>query len=336
MGSAAEKLRKEGRDRSSKAQSVANNAKKLAKAKEKLLAAQAALRKQQEDLEEERKNMKATPVGNLPQQITKKAATDQLKSNIKRVIRARLWGGVKFLSEENAQEQMLAGNIVFKGWRDMMDPSLSSYTDEEREAWIYVHWKVICSQLNDLRSNVVSTMRKAMLEWFQMVSMEIPTVEEMEMVAKRTIDTSVERNMEIMCWYWDKMLPAVVVNKGGWKEAERYFKCISESTYVTASTEAFLITTKINYRQAWFEQFALAKLQNSVHGKALKMQHRKKRPAGVTEDFEVNVQEKKIWLYGDQFRPLWVQNDAGNNSSGGWTKEGREKFKEYYQHLKKN
>ena len=175
------------------------------------------------------------------------------------------------------------------------------------------HQKLVRITMNNQRNYHQTQLVKLFKATIDNPDFELPTPEEIEMVAKRQgltdRDPNHQRMRAVFLWYWDKMMPIISSNKR-WGTGKRNFNLMSfarpegdmsKPTYVTVSDEAYAVVMWKNYHDFWVFK---KKLQD--------------------EDREPTEEEKKK----PEAKPVWTQQKAGVCPWGGWDKEGRRRHRE--------
>ena len=185
--------------------------------------------------------------------------------------------------------------------------------DAAQQEWIDIYQDTVRIAYNDYRNyhqgqvkNLWSSTNK------ESATFDVPTPEEVEMVAKRQgmaeKDPNKERMRAVFQWYWDRYLPIISSHKR-WSPAKRRYNCISfarpnndpeEMLYVTYSDEAYAVLVWENYVPFW------------TWKEEVRLQNR--------DPTDKDKQDPRS-------KPAFTQPDGGVAEYGGWSKAGRKRYR---------
>ena len=235
------------------------------------------------------------------------------------------WRRTKFLATENKLYGVCAQIM-----REMEEfQHLLEETDDEDtviKAFASVYGKDITKVLNERRTNTASSLKKA-FDKRAAKKQTMPTPKQLSCVISRSRDllylevpedASEAEEAKIMAkcakndelrdffdWYWDSLLPCVQ-GKFSWGHGMRYYHTISgghfpedkTKKYVTSSDEALVLLMYENYYKRW------------------------------PYTFECSEKKEKIDQESPRYQVKWSDSTTGNSQWGGWSSEGRLRFRE--------
>jgi hypothetical protein len=148
---------------------------------------------------------------------------------------------------------------------------------------------------------------------------------------ERKIDLEKAADAQFFEVYWDGLLPKTTGNKHDWSPAHSHYVKITDgappnspnSLYITPSTEAFVVAVIESNEERWVETY---RQKQANPGKTIAFfptwQDETQEPPTQSDD------GKTIYVYGDQFLGKYTDQNKGQTKNPGWTKKGRDRFKE--------
>ncbi len=248
---------------------------------------------------------------------------------IKAFVQTEIWRETKFLGNEDELERVCKEIIVSMPEFAKMVSEDEAVMDENVEIFYDVYGNEICKALNGKRSTVCGQLGKAYTKRFlegktmptpgqlktvilrrDLVPREIPEGTEGEELAEiQAYNKEVELNLDFFEWYWECCLPTIV-GKHCWGHSIRNYTTISNGTfpddahkkYITSSDEALV---QILYENCG-QRFPFSAKLKAEGVKELEPKHRK----------------------DPKYQSKYSQDHLGNVQWGGWTVEGRNRYRE--------
>ncbi len=249
-----------------------------------------------------------------------------LKKHIKEIVKLDIWRTRKFVNNQDQVEEICAELLEIS---DQLKPLWED--TKNRKAYIKSlaqnYGGVICSTINEKRTNIQSALQKAYTKRFSKGE-AMPTYKELRAVVLRkgleyintdrkegeteeaynkklALAQENERNRDFFIWYWLELLPAGAA-KGKWTKKIRFFGTITdhapldnpEDKYITTSDETLIV---------------------------LMFENCSKRFPYVAECKRKNVVPDKNHA---DYQARWSVSAAGQNKFGGWEDDGRARFVE--------
>ena len=185
--------------------------------------------------------------------------------------------------------------------------------------WVAAHQKTIRLAFNEYRNYHQSQAKKLWEYTNNIADFDVPNEQEVEAVAKRQgltdKDPNPERMRQVFVWYWDSFLPIIASNKR-WGKGKRHYNCLStarpnndpaETLYVTPSDEAYAVVVWENYAPFWTWK--------------AEIKAAKREP--TQED-----------LKDPRSEPAYTKPKGGVAEWGGWSKEGRKRYRTLLEEIK--
>ena len=243
-------------------------------------------------------------------------------------VKTEIWRETKFLGNDDELLRVCKEIIVTMPQFSAMVSKDQYEMDENIEAFFDIYGNEICKAINNKRSTVCGTIGKAYTKRFLegkpmptpaqiknivlrkgLVPVSIPEGTEGEELARlQASNKEVKENLDFFEWYWECLLPAVG-GKNCWGHSIRNFTTISngkypddqEKKYVTSSDEALVVILFENCGQ----RFPFTAQKKSEGVKELTATHRA----------------------DPKYQSKYSVDHLGNVKWGGWTDEGRSRYK---------
>ena len=244
----------------------------------------------------------------------------EIKSLVESLTTEKVWPRYKFLS--NDDQVFEVAKIIFPHL-PQLTPALP-IGDEGARVFVKTYGDTICSQINGLRTNAATNLRKALVKYGTTKGKKAPTVDQLRRVILRQgmelVDADapeaanededpaktkeIDQNFEWFRWYWDELLPKVT-GKGRWGGNIRRYGTISEFKYPD-SEEKYVSSTD--------EAMVLLCFENGERRFKYYLDCAKENPPGEVDHND------------ERFQTRWSNSSAGQNKFGGWTPKGRQRF----------
>ena len=259
----------------------------------------------------------------------KKDAKKAMQLLIREVVRGALWRGVKIPYGKKQQEK--ACNMVIPL---LKLPSLLGNSDDAkaaREKWKETYKPYLIAYINAHRGYVQSQIKKVCWGYMAKNGGKLPSKTDMVLVLKRELDMENENHVALFEFYWEKLLVKGAGCKYHWDAEKRHYEEISKAappntpakTYITPSTEAFVVVTLESNRQRW--ELVYAKEQEYQGKRVIVNPKIKEGEEEVTEGTNKEGEEC-VYLNDQKYLPLYTKMDQGQSKDPSWTKEGRDRF----------
>ena len=206
---------------------------------------------------------------------------------------------------------------------------LSEESAKNRDDWSDTYGDFVLQALTKQRQYVQNQVKSAANEWMDQHNGDLPIPGQIRLCTSRelplTQPTTMDKNLELAAWYYDKLLPNVCGERKIWPEDVRHFEHISDATLpesegkklrITPSTEAFAHIVYENNYSKWKKMWVVKK--ENPGKKMMIIKHAK---ADDDKDPKVHY-----CLLSDGFEAKYSLPDCGQAKFGGWKKEGLEKF----------
>ena len=242
--------------------------------------------------------------------------------------------------------------FVTKKVMDAMDiAEFEGLEGEDLEAahanWLDVHEDTVRLAYNELRNYQQGRAKDLWTSTHNLMDVDVPTPEEVEMVAKRkgmgNKDPNSRRMRVVFGWYWDKFLPIISSHKR-WSPAKRHYNCIStarpnndpnQMLYVTPSDEAYAVLVWENYAPHWtWKEQLLVPVQAAADkdkGKEGKDKEAAKPKPAAKPTYRAPTDEE---LQDARSKPTYTTPDGGVAKWGGWKKTGRKRYRALMEEIK--
>ena len=258
----------------------------------------------------------------------KKNAPKEMNALITSTVKAQLWKGVKIPYGTNQQEkaaEMCLDAMNLEGFQGN-----SPKEKEDRAEWILTYMPKVTTAINNQRSYVQKQIQKSCFKWMDSHSGKMPEMSKLLACMERKVDITKGNGWEYALFYWDELIPHAVGNRHDWNEAKRYYFTMSKAAppnkpdkpYVTPSTEAFALACIESNHTRWAAVRA-KQLENPGRNYSVKSKYEKDEPE------ETQSKDKKTWyLNGEKYMSKYTNPLQGQDPNPGWTKQGRDRFKE--------
>lgn len=296
-------------------------------------ALQAQLLAMQKENETLKAQKRAPPPKSASKRRGKRAKTHDLdkelhEKEIEDFVKNEIWRETKFLANDKELDRVCQEII------DTMPQFLGLRTDDEADkddnlaTFVNVYGGVVCKAINSKRSTVQGSLGKAYQKRYDLGE-KMPTVKDLKTVILRhdlekkaipedanedeaadirAYNDRVEWNWQVFDWYWEYLLPCVV-GKFAWGHGMRNYCTISRGTYpddpekkyITSSDEALTLVLMENCAQRF-------PFSSKLHAD------------GVTKLTEEHKKHPK-------YQSKYSLDHLGNVQWGGWTTEGRDRYK---------
>lgn len=232
---------------------------------------------------------------------------------------------------------------------DNMDPVPAEEIITKQE-WIATRVNVVNSIFNNIRCYVSGSLKRVICKYATVnCGNKWPSLQKFKACAYRKIklhecdeDASEEEkrdtkeNLEVFKFYWDEVLKATCPQKTKfWSEKVRYKQTITnERDYakspITTQMEAFALLSFENSWDYWKnwqqlqDKFPTRKLSRCPSAEVPKNENSQEYKDG---HFVCPV-TGKVLFFGPKFVTKYSISNAGSKITGGWSKEGKARFKE--------
>ena len=244
------------------------------------------------------------------------------------IIKDKIWRTVKFINSDD-QELKVAHMVL----TELDNPKYLGDTPEakkHRKEWIALYGQEVTKALNEHRSYVVAQIKKEVTEFMDNHAGNPPQTGTIMAMLQRK-EKMTEAQLEILVWWWDKVLPKATGNTKDWNDQKRYYNTISSCAppnapnklHVTPSTEAFAVLSYEGFKTKWKSLYDLKKQHP---GKRIIL----KKPEYDANRKQINkapvVNAESVEVFDEKFFGKYTVWDAGQSKYGGYTEAGLIRF----------
>ena len=226
-----------------------------------------------------------------------------IKGKIEAAAKGFLWGIVKFIQSE--KEVDLAMKLLLH-YADSIPEDLTN-TPENKRAFINTYKSHMKKAIFARRNYVAAEHKKAMVKRFKDKG-SIPTIAQLRKCLKREIQT--EEDKEVFEFYWEELLPKQVGSLVWSKDTRNYEticnakrRDITSLNMITSDDEAFTVLVVENSYDRWVKEMERKEDDDETDSNSNKKKH--------------------------SFNGRFTTTDSGQVEWGGWSEEGRKRFKSY-------
>ena len=185
---------------------------------------------------------------------SKKATEEQ----IKKVFKDHLFRVLKFIQADNTMARAVDKVFVLLDY-DVMKKMPPQDADQFKRDWKANYGACVPKMLNGHRGDVQQSIRRVCYEYTSGGKKPLPATANLESILKRELHHDQKDDVELMCWWWDVVIPKACGNTSDWSNDKRYFGTMSQhhwpdstkKKYVTPHTEALAIWFIENNRAGW-------------------------------------------------------------------------------------
>lgn len=192
-----------------------------------------------------------------------KITKSQVKTQIMKVVKKSLFRITKFIRNDEAEEKMALDVFDALDYEQMN--TLSAKDAKQFKAnWLKNYQSEVTKAVNKHRGYIQQELRKVARSYYNTHRRQLPPKEDFERILKRQLDPNNKKDLALMSWWWDTVIPRACGNTSDWNKEKRYFGTLSlmahpsdpKKKYVTTQTEALAVWIFESNHKSWQASFA--------------------------------------------------------------------------------